>query len=280
MFSQIPAEQLAMEEVLGLAEASREEEAAEHLERLLFLLHTLVSHRDGAKVTKPEAVCQVIPRKKYIYRDVGFASVNHVFLYRQTVLQLIRSSSLSGPCSRLLLQIISSLLLGENITLPNSLIQEVMQKACCLEPNQLNDRCVSGLFWLFVLFQRCSAAPWMTVWFWNSPKRCSPWSSLSRLVPIACPTVLSFSFSPTSTDAPVIPQLFLPSLLRFVANLLGCGDLASHNVCLDVLVHLILAKAPPPTDGSMAFETYPLLFTGQTTWWDFLLSFDHLKSLR
>lgn len=31
-----------------------------------------------------------------------------------------------------------------------------------------------------------------------------------------------------------------------------------------MLVDLILAKAPPPTDGSMAFETYPLLFTGQT----------------
>lgn len=62
-----------------------------------------------------------------------------------------------------------------------------------------------------------------------------------------------------------LPQLFLPSLLRFIAGLLRRGDLASHNVCLDVLVSLILAKAPPPTDGSMAFETYPLLFTEQTT---------------
>lgn len=55
---------LAIGEVLSLAEAKGEEEAeqaAEHLERLLFILHTLVSHRDGAKVTKPEAVCQVIP---------------------------------------------------------------------------------------------------------------------------------------------------------------------------------------------------------------------------
>lgn len=60
-------------------------------------------------------------------------------------------------------------------------------------------------------------------------------------------------------------QLFLPSLLRFTTGLLGCGDLASRNCCLEVLVSLILAKAPPPTDGSMAFETYPLLFTGQTT---------------
>uniref|UniRef100_A0A3Q2Q9V5 UTP20 small subunit processome component n=1 Tax=Fundulus heteroclitus TaxID=8078 RepID=A0A3Q2Q9V5_FUNHE len=60
-------------------------------------------------------------------------------------------------------------------------------------------------------------------------------------------------------------QLFLPSLLRFTAGLLGRGDAPSRHGALDALVHLILAKAPPPTDGSMAFETYPLLFTGQTT---------------
>lgn len=60
-------------------------------------------------------------------------------------------------------------------------------------------------------------------------------------------------------------QLFLPSLLRFTSGLFGCGDPVSRHCGLDVLVSLILAKAPPPTDGSMAFETYPLLFTGQTT---------------
>lgn len=36
-----------------------ESEALEQLERLLFVLHTLVSHRDGAKVTKPETVTKV-----------------------------------------------------------------------------------------------------------------------------------------------------------------------------------------------------------------------------
>lgn len=60
-------------------------------------------------------------------------------------------------------------------------------------------------------------------------------------------------------------QLFLPTLLRFTAGLFGRGDPLSRHCGLDVLVSLILAKAPPPTDGSMAFETYPLLFTGQTT---------------
>lgn len=48
----------------------------------------------------------------------------------QTVLRLIQSSSLSASCSRLLLQITSSLLLGENVSLPNSLIQETVQKVC------------------------------------------------------------------------------------------------------------------------------------------------------
>lgn len=48
----------------------------------------------------------------------------------QTVLRLTQSSTLSASCSRLLLQITSSLLLGENITLPKSLIQEMIQKVC------------------------------------------------------------------------------------------------------------------------------------------------------
>lgn len=41
------------------AEGEEAGEATEQLERLLFILHTLVSHRDGEKLTKPEAVCQV-----------------------------------------------------------------------------------------------------------------------------------------------------------------------------------------------------------------------------
>lgn len=64
-----------MEEILGLVEANREDEAEEavkHLERLLFILHTLVSHRDGAKVTKPEAVCQVILGKEYLFIAMQF----------------------------------------------------------------------------------------------------------------------------------------------------------------------------------------------------------------
>lgn len=46
----------------------------------------------------------------------------------QTVLRLTQSSTLPASCSRLLLQITSSLLLGENISLQKSLIKEMIQK--------------------------------------------------------------------------------------------------------------------------------------------------------
>ncbi|XP_035476215.2 small subunit processome component 20 homolog [Scophthalmus maximus] len=182
--------QVSVVEVLGFVEAKGAEasEAAEQLERLLFILHTLVSHRDGAKITKPEAVCQ-------------------------TVLRLIQSSALSAPCSRLLLQILSSLLLGESISLPKSLIQETVQK-------------VFG-------------------------------SSMGQ--------DLIIEFTKEMFTMKQFEQLFLPSLLSFTAGLFSCGNVLSRHSGLEVLVSLILAKAPPPTDGSMAFETYPLLFTGQST---------------
>lgn len=44
------------------------------------------------------------------------------------VLRLIQSPSLSASCYRLLLQITSSLLLGENVTLQQALTQETVQK--------------------------------------------------------------------------------------------------------------------------------------------------------
>ncbi|XP_026217757.1 small subunit processome component 20 homolog isoform X2 [Anabas testudineus] len=181
--------QVSAVEVLNRMEAKGEEasEATDQLERLLFIFHTLVSHRDGAKVTKPEAVCQ-------------------------TVLRLIQSSALTVSCSRLLLQIISSLLLGENIILPKALIQETVQKVF--------------------------------------------------ISPVGQDLILEFTKEMFTMKQ--FEQLFLPSLLHFTAGLFGRGDVLSRHCGLDVLVSLILAKAPPPTDGSMAFETYPLLFTGQT----------------
>lgn len=53
--------QLSVVQILDIMEKKGEgaEEAAEQMERLLFILHTLVSYRDGAKITKPESICQV-----------------------------------------------------------------------------------------------------------------------------------------------------------------------------------------------------------------------------
>ncbi|XP_017285401.1 small subunit processome component 20 homolog isoform X2 [Kryptolebias marmoratus] len=182
--------QVAVEEVSAVAEAKGEaaDVATEQLERLLFVLHTLVSHRGGAKVTKPETVCQV-------------------------ALRLIDSSCLSTSCSRLLLQITSSLLLGENISLPEGLVQKTIQKVFSSKLEQ--DLILEFTKEMFTMNQ--------------------------------------------------FEQLFLPSLLRFVAGLFDRGGAPFRHSALDALVSLILVKAPPPTVGSMAFETYPLLFTGHTT---------------
>lgn len=146
--------QLSVVQILGIMEKNgeRAEEAGEQMERLLFILHTLVSYRDGAKITKPESICQVgcflsfikdrdgkLPGTFAVIIDAVrikqrvirlWKSYLHIFFisYFQTVLQLTQSSSLSASCSRLLLQITSSLLLGENITLPQSLIQQMIQK--------------------------------------------------------------------------------------------------------------------------------------------------------
>ncbi|XP_061839511.2 small subunit processome component 20 homolog [Nerophis lumbriciformis] len=169
------------------AKGDEAEAAGEQLQRLLFILHTLVSHKDGAKITEPENVCQ-------------------------TVLRLLEGVALPASCSRLLLQIVSSLLLGENISLPRAVIQEIIYK----------------------VFDSTVGED------------------------------LILEFTKETLTMKQFEQLFLPTLLRYAACLFARGDPLSRHCALDGLVSLILAKAPPPTDGSMALETYPLVFTGQT----------------
>ncbi|XP_077450300.1 small subunit processome component 20 homolog [Stigmatopora argus] len=177
-------------EIFTILESKEKEDdlAGEQLERLLFVLHTLVSYKDGMKITKPETVCQ-------------------------TVLSLIQSLMLPNSCSRLLLQIVSSLLLGENVKLPHALSQEIVHKVFSSSVGQ----------------------------------------------------DLILEFTKEMFTMKQFEHLFLPTLLRFTAGMLTCGDTVSRHSALEILVNLILAKAPPPTDGAMALETYPLLFTGQTT---------------
>lgn len=169
--------QLSVLEVLSIMEAKGEKtgEAAEQLERLLFILHTLVSFRNGTKITKPESVCQVrgtvlhpflssqrckAPRVvinyNRCYKCLSLASGEscpHFFFNpsMQTVLQLVQSSTLSASCSRLLLQITSSLLLGENITLPKTLVQEIIQKVCWLSWKISFPFCVSEVLYIWMM---------------------------------------------------------------------------------------------------------------------------------
>lgn len=51
--------QTSMKEVLGKLEVSNATQANEHLERLLYIYHTLVDHQKGEKITNPQLVCEV-----------------------------------------------------------------------------------------------------------------------------------------------------------------------------------------------------------------------------
>uniref|UniRef100_A0A8C7G5K8 UTP20 small subunit processome component n=1 Tax=Oncorhynchus kisutch TaxID=8019 RepID=A0A8C7G5K8_ONCKI len=169
---------------LNKTDVDEEGQASDHLERLLFILHTLVGHRNGAKITKPDVA----------------------------VHELLQAPALQGPCCRLVLQIISSLLLGENVSLPNTLTQDTVKKVFS-----------SGMDQDLIL-----------------------------------------EFTKEMFTMKRFEQFFLPSLLQYLEGFFSSLDSVSRHSAMEVLVSLILAKAPPPTDGSMAFETYPLVFTGKT----------------
>ncbi|XP_078077201.1 small subunit processome component 20 homolog [Mustelus asterias] len=73
--------------------------------------------------------------------------------------------------------------------------------------------------------------------------------------------ILEFSVEMFTMDQ--FEQLLLPSLLQYVEECFAIAELSAREEMLGLLVKLILAKAEPPTIGSMAFEKYPLHFTGQ-----------------
>lgn len=176
----------AMKEVLGKLEVSDANQVNEHLERLLYIYHTLVEHRKGAKITKPQSVCD-------------------------TLLHLVQASGLSYSCCSLLLQVVASFLMGENLSLPASSIQELVKKVFS--------------------------------------------SGIDR--------DLILSFAKEMFDMKQFEKLFLPSLLVYLERIFCSKDSVNKQLVMELLVNLIMSKAPPPTDGSMAFEKYPLVFTGQ-----------------
>ncbi|KAA0720706.1 Small subunit processome component 20 -like protein [Triplophysa tibetana] len=176
----------SLKEVLEKLESSNANLANEQMERLLYIYHTLVEHRQGAKITNPPSVCE-------------------------TLLHLVQASGLPYSSCRLLLQAVTSFLMGENLSLPASSIQELVKKVFT--------------------------------------------SGMDR--------DLILSFSEEMFEMKQFEQLFLPSMLVYLERIFCTEDSVNKQLVLELLARLILSKAPPPTDGSMAFEKYPLVFTGQ-----------------
>ncbi|KAF5898818.1 small subunit processome component 20, partial [Clarias magur] len=179
--------QACMKDLLLKLEVGDSNQTSQHIERILFIYHTLVEYRKGAKITNPQSVCELL-------------------------LQLVNTRRLSYTGCSLLLQVISSFLLAENLSLPANMIQELVKKVFT--------------------------------------------SGMDR--------DLILSFAKEMFSMKQFEQLFLPSMLQFVEQLFSSEDSVNRLVTLELLVRLILGKAQPPTDGSMAFEKYPLVFTGQS----------------
>ncbi|XP_037702214.1 small subunit processome component 20 homolog isoform X2 [Choloepus didactylus] len=78
-------------------------ESSEQIKRLLETYLILVKHGNGSKITKPVEVCKVLSQ----------------------TLQIV---NLSTSCRETLLDVISALILGENVSLPDTLIKETIAK--------------------------------------------------------------------------------------------------------------------------------------------------------
>uniref|UniRef100_A0A8C5L0M4 UTP20 small subunit processome component n=1 Tax=Jaculus jaculus TaxID=51337 RepID=A0A8C5L0M4_JACJA len=78
-------------------------ETSEQIKRLLETYLILVKHGNGSKITKPADVCKVLS-------------------------QALQTTNLSTSCRKTLLDVISALILGENVSLPETLIHETIEK--------------------------------------------------------------------------------------------------------------------------------------------------------
>nr|XP_058937875.1 small subunit processome component 20 homolog isoform X2 [Kogia breviceps] len=78
-------------------------ESSEQFKRLLETYLILVKHGNGSKITKPVDVCKVLS-------------------------QTLQIAHLSTSCRETLLDVISALILGENVSLPETLIKETIEK--------------------------------------------------------------------------------------------------------------------------------------------------------
>ncbi|EHB06649.1 Small subunit processome component 20-like protein [Heterocephalus glaber] len=78
-------------------------ESSEQIARLLETYLILVKHGNGSKITNPAGVCKVLS-------------------------QTVHIASLSTACRKTLLDVISALILGGNVSLPDTLIRETIEK--------------------------------------------------------------------------------------------------------------------------------------------------------
>lgn len=78
-------------------------ESSEQIKRLLETYFILVKHGSGTKITTPADVCKALS-------------------------QTLQVASLSTSCCKTLLDVISALILGENVSLPETLIKETIEK--------------------------------------------------------------------------------------------------------------------------------------------------------
>uniref|UniRef100_A0A250Y8E9 Small subunit processome component 20 n=1 Tax=Castor canadensis TaxID=51338 RepID=A0A250Y8E9_CASCN len=94
------------ESLLGLCNKVTKTNCCEGSEQMKTLLETyliLVKHGNGSKITKPADVCEVLS-------------------------QVLQTAHLSTFCHKTLLDVISALILNENVSLPESLIKETIEK--------------------------------------------------------------------------------------------------------------------------------------------------------
>uniref|UniRef100_H3APA8 UTP20 small subunit processome component n=1 Tax=Latimeria chalumnae TaxID=7897 RepID=H3APA8_LATCH len=171
-------------------------ECSEQIERLLQIYLLLTEYAQGSKLTKPEEICE-------------------------TLTKIVQASGLSVLCCKTLLEVISTLLLDENVSVQDSLTEEIVRK----------------------VFK----------------------SGFGRN--------LILNFSEVMFNMKQFEQNFLPSFLQYIEQCFGTEDTLASEEALAVLAKLILVKAEPPSIGSMAFEKYPLLFTGQSR----ILNFQKMK---
>ncbi|KFO30298.1 Small subunit processome component 20 like protein [Fukomys damarensis] len=184
-------------------------ESSEQMTRLLETYLILVKHRSGSKISNAAGVCKVLSETMHI-------------------------ASLSVSCRKTLLDVISALLLGGNVSLPDTLIRETIEKVIRFTPHWVAGSVFSAEF-----------ACWGHVFESRLERR------------------LIFGFSEVMFAMKQFEQLFLPSFLVYTEDCFSANDSTVRGEALAMLAKLILNKAPPAA-GSMATEKYPLLFRLRT----------------